>query len=408
MKSVRLKIIAVLQIAGGVTGMVWAVLALGNEPLTLLLTAIYAPFPLAVYAGYELWKGTGRGYWLSMVLQALQLVTLSSTAVTFQFFVGLAPYLVIGDSTSLIDIEFGGASYLAISIPPAVSGFSINFFAVWAFVHLLRLDPKRFTGVSELQKPQSPESSEPPPIAVNESSASAASPQELFREVRALTFDCYGTLIDWETGIVSAFRPILEAHNVSLGDQQLLAAYADLESPLQQTECVPYRDILARVCSGFGERHGFTPTNSECASIAESIAAWPPFDDTVAALKKLKTRFKLGILSNIDDDLFAGSSKLLDVEFDWIITAERVGAYKPSHKNFKYMLDTLGLPREQILHVAQSLYHDIAPAKELGFKTVWVNRRSEQSDSGATPASDARPDMEVASLAELVEVIGAC
>ncbi|MCH7878188.1 MAG: haloacid dehalogenase type II [candidate division Zixibacteria bacterium] len=227
-----------------------------------------------------------------------------------------------------------------------------------------------------------------------------------FSSVTALTFDCYGTLIDWETGIINAFRPILAAHNAALSNEEILATFSELESPIQQGAYQRYRDILSQVCCAFGIRHGFTPDEKESASIAESISIWPPFTDTVASLKALKDRFKLGILSNIDDDLFTGSNKLLQIGFDWIITSEHVGSYKPSQQNFRHMLDTLGIPKEQILHVAQSLYHDIAPANALEIKTVWVNRRKEKAGAGATPPSEARPDIEVASLAELVSICG--
>lgn len=227
-----------------------------------------------------------------------------------------------------------------------------------------------------------------------------------FSFIKALTFDCYGTLIDWETGIINAFRPILDSHRITLTDEEILETFSELESPIQQREYQRYRAILSEVCREFGKRHSFTPSDNECASIAKSVSSWPPFTDTVDALKMLKARFKLGILSNIDDDLFAGSNTLLQVEFDWIVTAQQVGYYKPSSNNFRKLLETLDIPKEQILHVAQSLFHDIAPAGALGFKTVWVNRLSKRSGSGATPPSEARPDLEVSSLAELVSVLG--
>lgn len=229
-----------------------------------------------------------------------------------------------------------------------------------------------------------------------------------FSSVTALTFDCYGTLIDWESGIINAFHPILAAHNVALSNEEILGTFSELESPIQQGAYQRYRDILSQVCRTFGKRYGFTPDEKECASIAVSIATWPPFADTVASLKALKGRFKLGILSNIDDELFAISNKLLQIDFDWIITAEHVGSYKPSPQNFRHMLDTLGIPKKTILHVAQSLYHDIAPARALGIKTVWVNRRKNKPGVGATLTSDARPDIEVTSLVELAEVAGVC
>lgn len=384
---------------------IWT-LALGNQQTTFVLLAIFAPFPVAVYAGYELWQNSTKGYWLSTILQGLQIVIISSSTLSIQIFTGFAIYLIFGDVIQHFQIFFGAASTFSINIDQEYSYFGLNIVSLWAFIYLMRLEPEKFTGTSELQRYQKPSpqylstSSEP------DSALLSVSPHELTCDVQALTFDCYGTLIDWETGIINAFRPILDAHNVALTDEEILATFSELESPIQQDAYQRYRDILSQVCREFGKRYGFTPDEKESASIAESISTWSPFTDTIESLKTFKSRFKLGILSNIDDDLFTGSNKLLQIEFDWIITAQQVGSYKPSPQNFRHMLDTLGIPKKQILHVAQSLYHDIAPANALGIKTVWVNRRKENTGAGATPASDARPDIEVPSLAELVSICG--
>ena len=128
---------------------------------------------------------------------------------------------------------------------------------------------------------------------------------------------------------------------------------------------------------------------------------WVPFSDTVNALKKLKAKFKLAILSNVDDDLFAISAKHLKVKFDYIITAEQIRSYKPSLNNFKFAIKKIGIPKDKILHIAQSLYHDIAPAKELGLSTIWINRRNGKEGFGATPPASAKPDMEFPDLKSL-------
>ena len=135
--------------------------------------------------------------------------------------------------------------------------------------------------------------------------------------------------------------------------------------------------------------------------------AQPPFADTQPALKAFERRFRLAIISNTDDDLFARTNQQLDVAFDWIVTAQQVKSYKPSLNNFRQALARIGLPTEQVLHVAQSLFHDHVPAKQLGLETVWVNRRHGKAGSGATPIADARPDLEVPDLATLVTLSGA-
>ena len=155
---------------------------------------------------------------------------------------------------------------------------------------------------------------------------------------------------------------------------------------------------------GFGERLGFVPTAEDTGALIGSVADWPPFPDSPEALAALKRRFKLAIISNIDDALFAGSQRQLGVEFDWVITAQQARSYKPSHNNFLVAFDRIGLPREQILHVAQSLYHDHIPAKALGLQTVWVNRRHDQPGSGATPKASAQPDLEVPDLRTLEDL----
>jgi len=230
-------------------------------------------------------------------------------------------------------------------------------------------------------------------------------------QFEALTFDCYGTLIDWEAGILGGIKPLVAAHQLDMTDDEILHLFGELEVYAELTlspQCNPpltYKEVLTVVASGFCQRVGITPTAEEIVSLRNSVQNWPAFPDTVEALKALKKRWKLGILSNIDDNLFAFSAKKLQVEFDWVITAQQVGSYKPSHRNFEVMLERLGLPKEKILHVAQSLHHDIRPANEIGLTTVWVNRRAGKEGSGATAAAEAQPDFEVPDLRSLVEAV---
>lgn len=229
--------------------------------------------------------------------------------------------------------------------------------------------------------------------------------QLTFSEFRVISFDCYGTLIDWETGILNALRPVITHHGILLADQQLLEAYAQLEAEIEVEPYRIYRDVLREVVIRLGRRFRFTPTPREIDSLPESIRLWEPFPDTVAALQRLKNRYKLAIISNIDDDLFAFSSAKMGDPFDYVITAQQARSYKPSHHNFELALQRIGLPREQLLHAAESLFHDIAPTRALGISNVWVYRRAGKEGFGATKPADASPDAQVTSLAEFAKLV---
>jgi 2-haloacid dehalogenase len=155
-----------------------------------------------------------------------------------------------------------------------------------------------------------------------------------------------------------------------------------------------------------GRRLEFTPSAAEVASLGDSIAQWPPFPDTVDALRRLKARYRLAILSNIDDDLFAHSAKLLQVPFDLVVTAQQCRSYKPSLNNFKTLLQRARLGADSILHCAESRFHDVAPARELGISSVWVNRHALRPGASASGSSDARPDLEVPDMKTLAQMIG--
>ena len=220
---------------------------------------------------------------------------------------------------------------------------------------------------------------------------------------KVLTFDCYGTLIDWETGIFSALRPILTAHAKPITDSALLEMYSALEAEAELGEFHPYREVLQSVVRGFGERLGFTPTAAEIRSLPESLATWRPFPDTVPALLQLKKRHQLAVISNVDDDLFAATAPQLKVRFNHVITAGQARCYKPDLEIFKIALTRIGVPASQILHVAQSIYHDVIPAKSLGISTVWVNRPSPRPGAGAAKSASSSPDLEVPDLTSLTK-----
>ena len=222
-----------------------------------------------------------------------------------------------------------------------------------------------------------------------------------FTRYEIFTFDCYGTLIDWESGILAALRRILSAHGRKLDDATLLQLYGDFEERSEQGKFQPYREVLKSVMRQFGEELKFTPAQIEEESLPESLPAWKPWPDTVAALRQLKTRFRLAILSNVDDDLFAATRPQLGVEFDEVITAQQAQAYKPSLKLFELALSRIHAPAHRVLHVGQSIYHDVIPAQSLGLATVWVNRPSARPGVGAVKSAEAKPDLTVTSLAEL-------
>ncbi|MCC5631567.1 haloacid dehalogenase type II [Nostoc sphaeroides CHAB 2801] len=222
-----------------------------------------------------------------------------------------------------------------------------------------------------------------------------------FNQYKALTFDCYGTLIDWENGILEVLKPLLLAHNTNLDDDQILELFAEFEAELEIGDYIKYREVLKRVVQKFGERFGFEPTTEEINSLADSIQHWLPFPDTIEALKSLKQKFKLVIISNVDDDLFAFSAEHLQVKFDQIITAEQAKSYKPSFNNFRLAIERIDLPLDQILHVAASVYHDIITAKSLGLSTVWVNRRAVKKGLHTTGTAISQSDLEVPDLKTL-------
>ncbi len=211
----------------------------------------------------------------------------------------------------------------------------------------------------------------------------------------ALTFDCYGTLIDWERGILAALP-------AGLDGERVLEAFAEFESELEGGPYLRYREVLERCYDGLAVRFAFEPDASARAAFADAVGDWPPFPDSPDALARLKERFRLGVITNCDDDLFARSNARLGVEFDWVITAQQAGAYKPSPRGFETAFARMDVPRERILHVAQSLFHDHATAKRLGLSTVWIDRRGGRA-GGATPAAEAKPDATFSDMASFAD-----
>jgi len=223
----------------------------------------------------------------------------------------------------------------------------------------------------------------------------------------ALSFDCYGTLIDWEQGILAELRPW--AASAGLSDDAILEAFGAEESRCEAaTPDKPYPQVLADVHRALARRWGLKTNEIAPIAFGGSVARWPAFPDSAEALAYLKQHYRLIILSNVDRVSFMRSNAKLQVEFDLILTAQDIGSYKPDPRNFERLLaeiGALGIAPARLLHVAQSLFHDIAPARALDLHTVWVNRRRGKPGGGATPPAhgNARPDIEVASLAELAD-----
>ena len=228
-------------------------------------------------------------------------------------------------------------------------------------------------------------------------------------DFKVLTFDCYGTLIDWESGMVKALAPLSDKRRASLTRNEILEAHARHESSQQQqTPHKRYREVLAVVYRRLAEEWGVPTTWDECVRYGNSVKDWPPFPDSVEALRYLKQHYQLVILSNVDNESFAESNKKLGVDFDAIYTAEDIGSYKPADANFGYMLALLksrGYEKLDILHTAESMFHDHAPANRHGLKSCWIYRRHEQAGFGATLHPGAMPhyDFRFNSLGELAE-----
>jgi len=228
-------------------------------------------------------------------------------------------------------------------------------------------------------------------------------------EFEALTFDCYGTLIDWESGIIRALAPLTGRVRPALSRDAILEAHARQESKQQAyTPTKPYRELLAVVHKRLAEEWGVAATHEEAVAYGASVGDWPAFPDTVEALRYLKRHYRLVVLSNVDNASFARSNERLGVAFDAVYTAEDIGSYKPAPRNFEYMLDhlgALGIRPGRVLHTAESLFHDHVTAKALDLATCWIHRRHDAEGFGATMDPGTRPetDFRFTSLAALAE-----
>ncbi len=228
-------------------------------------------------------------------------------------------------------------------------------------------------------------------------------------EFKALTFDCYGTLIDWESGIIDGLRPLTAKIAPGISTDEILESHSNHESSVQfETPSMLYRKVLEKVYLRLAMQWGVSAAAGEAAEYGNSIGSWPVFPDTPPALKYLKKHFSLFILSNVDNKSFAATNRRLEVEFDGIFTAEDIGSYKPADRNFEYMIEKLadfGIKKDEILHTAESLFHDHAPANRHGLKSCWIHRRHGKKGSGATVPLDKIPnyDFRFESMAKMAE-----
>ena len=231
---------------------------------------------------------------------------------------------------------------------------------------------------------------------------STAVPSLDFGRFEWVSFDCYGTLVDWETGISAAAGKVLESRGIRRSRAEILALFADVEPRVQGSgDYLEYRTVLRRVMAAIGDELGIRCTSSELDCLADTLPGWPVFPEVVDALNALKAQCKLAVISNVDDDLFAGTAEALGVDFDVVVTAQQVRSYKPSLQNFHAAIARMGVDGDRWLHVAESLYHDIGPANLLGIKSVWVDRATR---GGGTRRADAVPDLVVPNLEALARM----
>jgi 2-haloacid dehalogenase len=227
-------------------------------------------------------------------------------------------------------------------------------------------------------------------------------------DFKALTFDCYGTLIDWETGIYNALQPLLRSGGVTLERGEVLAAYARHETAQEAaTPQMIYSAVLAEVHRQLAAEWGVQGAEEDAVAFGKSVPDWPEYPDTQASLQYLQRFYKLVILSNVDRESFAGTNRRLGVTFDAICTAQDIGSYKPEPRNFEYLIKTLaslGVLKRNVLHTAQSLFHDHGPAQAIGLTTAWIDRQHLLEGWGATPpAGTPRYDFRFTSIAEMVK-----
>ena len=244
-----------------------------------------------------------------------------------------------------------------------------------------------------------------PSMAVSPSDMQSQHPINDPDHFQWISFDCYGTLVDWETGISSAVGEVLRPHGIVKTRSEILALFADVEPTVQEShDYLEYRRVLREVMAIIGMELGIVFTGSELGCLADTLPVWPVFPEAVGALNALSDRHKLAVISNVDDDLFSKTADALNAEFSCVVTSQQVQSYKPNPRNFEVASERMKVERGRWVHVAESLYHDIGPANRLGITSVWVNRPDR---GGATRPTDSVPDLVVPDLATLAQMMTA-
>jgi 2-haloacid dehalogenase len=222
-----------------------------------------------------------------------------------------------------------------------------------------------------------------------------------FSQFKLISFDCYGTLVDWKRSLRDILNPFITRHKLDISTDKLYELFLNADQKNTTCEYKPYSEVLIAVMDEIGKELKIDLKYAESTCLVDRFGDWTAFPDSSEALQELKKSYKLAVISNVDDELFNVTKRCLGVRFDYIITAKQVGSYKPSKNNFIKALEIFGLPKEQVLHVSQSIYHDIVPTNELGWSNVWINRYNEPQSTN--PAEIA--DLEVPDLVSLVERI---
>ncbi len=224
-----------------------------------------------------------------------------------------------------------------------------------------------------------------------------------FNRFQWLSFDCYGTLVDWETGISTAVAEALASHGIRRSRAEILRLFAAAEPRVQSSPSyLEYRRVLREVMSLIGAGLGLQLTDSELGCLADTLPHWPVFPDAADALNAMQRRYRLAVISNVDDDLFARTADVMGINFDAVITSQQAQSYKPNLRNFNLARERMAVAKDQWLHIAESLHHDIGPANRLGIASVWVSRADR---GGGTRHTDALPDLTVPNLAMLAEMM---
>jgi 2-haloacid dehalogenase len=222
-----------------------------------------------------------------------------------------------------------------------------------------------------------------------------------FTQFKLISFDCYGTLVDWKRSLMDILNPFITRHNLDITADKLYDLFLNADQKNITSEYKPYSEVLILIMDEIGKELKIDLRQTERTCLIDRFGDWTAFPDSSESLQELNKSYKLAVISNVDDELFDVTKRCLGVRFDYIVTAKQVGSYKPSKNNFIRALEIFGLPREQVLHVSQSIYHDIIPTNELGWSNVWINRYNEP---GRTDPAELA-DLEVPDLASLVRVM---